>query len=103
MNDEKPAQAFACAGSVFEKFGIAVERQTAGELREQALHIGAVVFVIRRGKVFSCRSDIGYRSAFIQIGMINRQNTIQKMLYRYSVIVRDRGQIHFFIPLDKQA
>lgn len=53
MNDEKPAQAFACAGSVFEKFGIAVERQTAGELREQALHIGAVVFVIRRGKVFS--------------------------------------------------
>lgn len=55
MNDEKPAQAFACAGSVFEKFGIAVERQTAGELREQALHIGAVVFVIRRGKVFSCR------------------------------------------------
>ena len=52
---KKPAQAFACAGSVFEKFRVAVERQTAGELREQALHIGAVVFVIRRGKIFARR------------------------------------------------
>ena len=52
---KKPAQAKACAGSVFEKFRVAVERQTAGELREQALHIGAVVFVIRRGKIFARR------------------------------------------------